>query len=149
MPRRRGRPRGCRAGRRIQAACAAAIARVLAASLLDEEREELSRLRTENRRLRERLQAAVEISSRLRDRVWRLQDEAALARRGPPPPATCHPPRRHDQPPPPRPVDRRRVADPTGQHPQPYVDHSPSDASTPLSQEHPGPIGGPPPSRRQ
>ena len=115
VPRRRGRPGGCRAGRRIQAARAAAIAQASAVSLPVDEREELKRLRTENRRLRERLQAAVETSSRLRDRVWRLQDEAALARWGPPPPATCrppHPPRRYDQPRHPRRrvgVDRRPV----------------------------------------
>ena len=94
--RRRGRPRGCRAGRHIQAARAAAIARATVGSLTNEEREELLRLRTENRRLRECLQAAVDTSNRLRDRVWRLQDEAALASRGPPPPATCRPPHRYD-----------------------------------------------------
>ena len=145
VPRRRGRPLGCRAGRLIhaaRAARAAVIARAPAASLPVDEREKLECLRSENRRLRERLQAAVETSSRLRDRVWRLQDEAALARRGPPPPATCrppHPPRRHDQPPPPPPTSRIRQQSrpqqsrpqqsrPQQSRPQRYFDRAPSTA---------------------
>ena len=133
----RGRSRGCRAGQRVQAAARATVG---TPSTLYQE-EQLSRLRTENRRLRER-----------------LRDEATLARRGPPLPPLALSSRPSSRTP--RPFDRRRLAE-SSNHPHHRYQPSrlpryfelrtqspllPPPPPTPSQEGYVGGSGGPPPS---
>ena len=93
--RRHRRPRGCRAGLRVQrqrlAAARAAAVTTLPAADATVPAAAHAELRAENKRLKERLDETTQKCSELRERVWTLLDEARTRNRQPPPSA---PPRR-------------------------------------------------------
>ena len=81
---RRRRPRGCRAGLRVQRQRLAAARATADATLPAAAHAEL---RAENKRLKEQLDESTRKCNELRKRVWTLLDEARTRNRQPPPSA--------------------------------------------------------------